>query len=144
MLERQKRDKISQLNKHALSVAYPIKTKFWDCPHPRAPRLLSFPREPLSLDSLKYYSSPNQTGHSPPHPGGEGVMTVTPCSFSSRQPKHTTSRHVTSSECAPIRVHPPTVTDKDKDYFKWIYIYAKKSFQNWSIVIIVACMDWSD
>ena len=87
---------------------------FGDCPHPRAPRLLSFPQEPLSLDSLKYYLSANQTGHSPPHPGGEGVMTVTPCSFSSRQPRHTTYRHVTSPECAPIRVPPPTATVTDK------------------------------
>ena len=93
---------------------------FGDCPHPRAPRLLSFPREPLSLDSLKYYLSANQTGRSPPHPGGEGVMTVTPCSFSSRQPKHTIYRHVTSPECAPIRVPPPTasVTEKRQKILK--------------------------
>ena len=78
------------------------------------PTILSFPREPLSLDSLKYYLSPNQTGHSPPHPGGEGVMTVTPCSFSSRQPRHTIYRRVTSPECAPIRVPPPTATVTDK------------------------------
>ena len=72
VLERHKWNKISQFNKHALSIAYPIKTKFWDCPHPPSTSspVISTGASLTGLTEILLVTQPDWTLSTPPWWGG--------------------------------------------------------------------------